>query len=139
MLAAATAPPVLIEALRIDGRDVDRPKPVTIPAGARELEIDYTATSLGREATVDALRHAEARRIEIHIEFGARNLRLEICDDGRGFTVFEAEEARQRGHFGLSGARERATSIGGRCDIRTRPEGSTVVGIELPLRESVLH
>jgi len=70
------------------------------------------------------------------VEFGATNLRLEVRDDGRGFTLDEAEEARKRGHFGLSGARERAASIGGRCDISARPGGGTVVGVELPLTES---
>lgn len=101
--------------------------------------VEDAAFRIGREAIVNALRHSNARRIEIHVDFGATTLRLEVQDDGRGLTLDEAEEARKHGHFGLTGARERAASIGGRCDIRARPEGGTVVGVELPLIESGAH
>lgn len=88
-----------------------------------------------REAVVNAVRHAEAKHIEIHMEFGATNLRLDVCDDGRGFTLHDAEAARRNGHFGLSGARERATRMGGTCDVRARPGGGTIVTLELPVAE----
>jgi signal transduction histidine kinase len=81
------------------------------------------------------VQHAEARRIDIHVEFGATNLRLEVCDDGRGFTPQDAEAARRNGHFGLSGARERATRMGGTFDVRARPERGTIVALQLPLAE----
>ena len=88
---------------------------------------------------MNALGHAEARRIDIHVEFGATNLRVEVHDDGRGFTMDEAEEAHKRGHFGLTGVRKRAASIGGRCDVGARPGGGTVVDVELLLAESGPH
>jgi hypothetical protein len=39
----------------------------------------------------------------------------------------------RRGHFGLSGVRERAAHMGGRCDVRPRHERGTIVPVELPL------
>jgi len=84
---------------------------------------------------VNAVRHAEAHRLDIHVEFGPESLRLEVRDDGRGFTPREAEDAHQNGHFGLSGARERAARMGGWCDVRAQPGGGTVVALELPLGE----
>jgi signal transduction histidine kinase len=39
-------PPVLIEAVRIDGQEVSPSEAARIPAGRRDLEIDYTATVL---------------------------------------------------------------------------------------------
>jgi len=96
--------------------------------------VEDAAFRIGREAVVNAVRHAEARRIEIHAEFGATTLRLEVRDDGRGFTLEEGEEAGRRGHFGLSGARERARAMGGHCDFRPRPGGGTIVELELPLK-----
>jgi signal transduction histidine kinase len=101
---------------------------------ARSLE--DAAFRIGREAVVNAVRHAEARRIEIRVAFGATTLRLEVRDDGRGFTEEEAEEALRRGHLGLSGVRERATRMGGRCDVRARPGGGTIVAFEVPLAEA---
>jgi signal transduction histidine kinase len=84
---------------------------------------------------VNVVRHANAHRLEIHVEFTPQTLRLEVRDDGRGFTPREAEDAQRNGHFGLSGARERATQMGGSCDVRARPGGGTVVALELPLGE----
>lgn len=95
--------------------------------------VEDAAFRIGREAVVNAVRHAEARRIEIHVEFGATTLRLEVRDDGRGFTLEEGEEAGRRGHFGLSGVRERARTMGGRCEVRARPGGGTIVALELPV------
>ena len=83
--------------------------------------VEDAAFRIGREAVVNAVRHAEASRIEIHVDFGATRLRLEVRDDGRGFTPEQAEEARRRGHFGLSGARERATRMGGAATCSPDP------------------
>ena len=131
--------PAALEAIARDrsaGTDLDVS---VVTAGERRRltrPVEDAALRIAREAIVNALRHAEARRIEIHVVFGATSLRMEVRDDGRGFTPDEAEQARRRGHFGLSGARERAANMGGRCDIRTRPGGGTVVAVELPLVES---
>jgi signal transduction histidine kinase len=134
--------PTALEALareRTLGTGID--VAVTATGDRRHLTrtVEDAAFRIGREAIVNALRHAEARRIEIEVEFGATQLGLEVRDDGRGFTPDEAAEARKRGHFGLTGVRERAASIGGRCDVRARPGGGTVVDVELPLAESGPH
>ena len=97
--------------------------------------MEDAAFRIGREAVVNAVRHAEAHRLDIHVEFGPESLRLEVRDDGRGFTPREAKDAHQTGHFGLSGARERAARMGGWCDVRAQPGGGTVVALELPLSE----
>jgi signal transduction histidine kinase/ligand-binding sensor domain-containing protein len=90
---------------------------------------------IGREAIVNVVRHADASRIEVHLDYRPSAFCLEVRDDGRGFTPSEAEEARTQGHFGLSGIRDRAVHLGGRCDVRPRPGGGTVVALELPLTE----
>jgi signal transduction histidine kinase/ligand-binding sensor domain-containing protein len=92
------------------------------------------AFRVGREAVVNAMRHADARRLELHFDFAPATLTLEIQDDGRGFTPDEAEDARRKGHFGLSGIRDRARHAGGRCEIQPRAGGGTVVSLELPLK-----
>lgn len=97
--------------------------------------VEDAAFRIGREAVVNAIQHAEARRIEIRVDVGATRLRLEVCDDGRGFTQADGETAHRQGHFGLTGMRERAAKAGGRCEVRGRPEGGTVVALELPLPE----
>lgn len=101
-----------------------------LPAAAEEA-----AFRIGREAIANAVQHAAAHRLEIHMEFSAHTFRLEVRDDGRGFTATDVENARSHGHFGLGGARERAARAGGRCDVLPRPGGGTIVAVELPLAE----
>jgi signal transduction histidine kinase len=98
--------------------------------------VEDAAFRIGREAIVNAVRHAEARRIEIHVEFEPNIVRLDVVDDGRGFSAEKAEEARREGHFGLSGARERAEFLGGHFDVRSRRSGGTIVSLELPLQKT---
>lgn len=107
---------------------------VTTTGSPRNLprSLEDAAVRIGREAIVNVLRHAEASRIEIHLDFHPSTFCLEVRDDGRGFSSREAEEAHKRGHFGLSGIRDRAIHLGGRCDLRPRPGGGTIVAVELP-------
>jgi signal transduction histidine kinase/ligand-binding sensor domain-containing protein len=98
-------------------------------------EVHDAAFRIGREAIVNVVRHAEAHRIEIQVEFDPRVLRLEVRDDGRGLAADDVEQASHRGHFGLSGARERASRLGGRCDALARPGGGTIIALQLPVSQ----
>jgi signal transduction histidine kinase len=98
--------------------------------------VEVTALRIGREAIANAVRHAEARRIEVIVAFDAAALRLEIRDDGHGFTPEQGELARRQGHLGLTGMRDRAARAGGTCEVRSGEEGGTVIAVELPLGEA---
>ncbi len=97
--------------------------------------VEMAAIRIGREAIANTVKHAEARRIEVVVRFEAAALRLEVRDDGRGFTPEQGERARGEGHLGLTGMRERAARAGGSCEVRPGPEGGTEVAVELPLNE----
>ena len=56
---------------------------------------------------------------------------LEVADDGRGFDV-GAVAARGRRNFGLQFMRERAELVGARFDVRSQPDGGTVVRLTIP-------
>jgi signal transduction histidine kinase/ligand-binding sensor domain-containing protein len=108
---------------------------VTTSGTPRRLSrvLEDAAVRIGREAIVNVVRHAQASRIEIHLDFRPGTFCLEVRDDGRGFSPLEAEEARRRGHFGLSGIRDRAIHLGGRCEVQPRPGGGTIVALQLPV------
>jgi len=88
---------------------------------------------IGREAIVNAVRHADAARIDIQLDYRPNRFRLEVRDDGRGFSPQEAEDARLQGHLGLAGIRDRAAHLGGHCEINSQPGAGTTVTVELPL------
>jgi signal transduction histidine kinase len=108
---------------------------VTTTGSARRLppSVEDAAFRIGREAIVNVVRHAAATRTEIHLDFRANTFHLEVRDNGRGVNPDEASEARRRGHFGLSSIQNRATVMGGRCEVKPRTGGGTVVSLELPL------
>lgn len=113
---------------------------VTTSGSPRPLprSLEDAAFRIGREAIVNAVRHARASRIEIHLEFATSSFHLEVRDDGRGVDPIEAAEARKRGHFGLGGIESRASNLGGCCEVRPRPGGGTTVALELPLGQARL-
>ncbi len=96
--------------------------------------LEDAAFRIGREAVVNAVKHAGARHIAIRVEFEPARLRLEVRDDGRGFTPDQRDDARRKGHFGLSGIHDRAAHAGGRCEVRSALGEGTVVVLELPVR-----
>jgi PAS domain S-box-containing protein len=82
------------------------------------------------EALNNALKHAQARNVQIFVSSTPsdhnvlfRQLRLEIIDDGKGFDPDQI----QSGGFGLQNMRERAQLLGGVLNIKSNPEGGTVV------------
>jgi signal transduction histidine kinase len=83
-----------------------------------------------QEALTNVVRHAAARHVSIIGYDGKARYHLSITDDGKGFS---AAQVRQDA-FGLENMRERALLLGGTCRIAPRPEGGTVVEIELPLK-----
>lgn len=89
---------------------------------------------IAEEAIRNAAAHAEARLIAVSLAFNSRELRLSIRDDGRGLPPEVSERGARSGHFGLTGMRERATRIGGRLELTTRPGEGTEVLVNLPAR-----
>ena len=84
-----------------------------------------------QEALQNVRRHAQARSVTIKAELDGDDWAIEVRDDGRGFDV-GAVAARGRRNFGLQFMRERAELIGARFEVRSRPDGGTVVRIAIP-------
>ncbi len=139
MRDASLASDDLATALETIARDrtVTRPMEVevTTTGTARRLPpaVEDAAFRIGREAIVNVVRHADASRMEICLDFRPNRFYLEVRDNGQGVSPNQVAEARRRGHFGLSGIQNRASLMGGHCDVLPRPGGGTVVTLELPV------
>lgn len=84
-----------------------------------------------QEALQNVRKHAGASMVVVSTGLIDDDWTLEVRDDGRGFDI-GAVAARGRRNFGLQFMRERATLIGATLDVRSRPDGGTVVRLAIP-------
>jgi len=94
--------------------------------------------SIGREAVVNAFRHAGANSIEVELEYAARRLRVLVRDDCRGIGA-QTPRSGSGGRSGLVGMRERAEGIGARLKVRPRAAAGTEVELSVPSRVAYLN
>ncbi|MFT4113736.1 two-component regulator propeller domain-containing protein [Silvibacterium sp.] len=93
---------------------------------------------IAQEAVTNAVRHAQAAKIEVTLRYAERQAALTIEDNGLGFASAEQPlqqaHSPKNGHYGLTGIRERAQRIGGRAVVESHPGRGTTIRVELPLR-----
>ena len=85
-----------------------------------------------QEALNNIEQHARSQRADIALNFGARDLRVIIADDGIGFDVPTAQDQPRR-QLGLLSMRERAESIGGALDVWSEPGKGARVTFIVPI------
>jgi signal transduction histidine kinase len=86
---------------------------------------------IGREALINAFRHAHARHIELELNYASKSFKLFVRDDGVGIREQTLQTGRD-GHWGLVGIRERAERIGGQVHVFSRPSAGTEIELDLP-------
>ncbi len=92
------------------------------------LGVELAAYRILQEALTNVLKHGNARRAEVEIEYGAACLVLSVRDDGGG-----GPPEVHRGGNGVRGMTERAALYGGSLRVGPRPEGGFAVRAELPI------
>ena len=97
--------------------------------GARyEPQLEDTTYRLVQESLNNAVRHGKAARAIVEVIEEDGEIRIRVTDDGSGF-----DPKRAGGGFGLLGMRERVSLTGGRFDIRSSEDGTTI-NAALPAR-----
>jgi signal transduction histidine kinase len=86
---------------------------------------------IGREALINAFRHSQASKIRVEVTYDESGLRLRVSDNGCSIRP-EIVEYGLRGHWGLSGMRERALKIHGHLNILSHPDSGTRVDLIVP-------
>ena len=101
-------------------------------SGTRVPLRDIVADELvevAREALRNAFQHADARQVEVTLDFGFRQLSLSVCDNGRGMATDAG-----KGRWGLVGMRERVARIQGKLTIDGAAAPGTRIVVRLPAR-----
>jgi ligand-binding sensor domain-containing protein len=92
---------------------------------------DRNLLLVAREAIRNAVTHAHPANIHVKLRFEPKEVRLEVADDGAGFNV---DGARDNGHYGIIGMRERVEQSGGAFLVISSPGNGTHVTARIPLR-----
>jgi two-component system sensor histidine kinase DegS len=136
-------PPVL-DALGLDGAIGDAVARTTAltglaivtdlgaPAGRLTETQQTVVLRVVQEALQNVRKHGGASSVVVATELDANDWVVTVRDDGRGFDV-AAVTARGRLNFGLQFMQERAELIGARFEVRSQPDGGTVVRLAIPV------
>jgi PAS domain S-box-containing protein len=82
---------------------------------------------IGQEALTNTLKYAHARNFKTRLTCKAKELRLELHDDGDGFKVKDRHDG-----VGLTGMRERVEEMGGELEINSSRREGTKITVVLP-------
>ncbi len=94
--------------------------PVHLPG-----QVELTTYYLACEAVTNAVKHARATRIEVHVRIDAGQVVMTVRDNGRG-------GADARRGSGLTGLQDRAAAAGGRVLVESRLGAGTTITARLP-------
>jgi signal transduction histidine kinase len=123
----------LIPALQWQAREMGRRSGMRVKVAAEQVSEDLPEehkTCIYRvvqEALHNALLHAQAATVRVHVREEADHILLSIQDDGKGFNPQQ-----ERG-LGLLGIKERVSRLDGTFSVDSEPGHGTVLRIVLPI------
>jgi signal transduction histidine kinase len=93
-----------------------------LPAAPLTSEARHQLYLAVREALNNIAKHSEATEVWLRVYAQAPELRIELEDNGRGFTPHAADLAGE----GLANMRQRLKKIGGRFECESRPGAGSI-------------
>lgn len=120
----------LLEPLSTNGVAVslDAPAATGLPAATTTLLF-----RVAQEALRNAGKHADATQVSVRLRQRGDTVRLEVSDNGRGFTPDDLTRRRRDGHMGLSLLRDLVADAGGTLSVESHPGTGTDVAMEVPI------
>jgi signal transduction histidine kinase len=91
-------------------------------------QVRHNVSMAVKEAVHNAIKHAKASEVAIHVNFSKMVLTVAIQDNGCGFRDSEAAVGN-----GLTNMKRRLHDIGGNCLIASQPGGGTKVEMSLTI------
>ncbi|MEU8344418.1 histidine kinase [Spirillospora sp. NPDC048832] len=120
----------LIEQTRRAGQPVDFTEQGTPATSTGNAE--FTAYRVVQEALTNALKYAHGSRTEVCVRYAEKEIIVEVGNDGSGSRSGSPGGSGR----GLSGLRERVTSLGGEFGAGGRPDGGFTVRARIPVESA---
>ena len=98
--------------------------------------VEENLLRIAQEAMTNVIKHSQATAAEIALDYGAKNVVLQIKDNGRGFQRKDCPGP-EEGHFGLLGITERAKRLGADVTIQSEPAKGTVITVQVALEREI--
>jgi two-component system sensor histidine kinase DegS len=91
-------------------------------------EVEIVLYRIAQEGLNNAVRHSQAKHVEIKLVQNPHLIWLEVSDDGQGFDPTSLKRG-----LGLVGIRERVELVNGHYGIENQLGGGTRLWVEIPL------
>ncbi|MGG3469382.1 sensor histidine kinase [Neobacillus pocheonensis] len=86
-----------------------------------------------RESIQNAMKHAEASKIDILLSYQKEHVLLKVKDNGKGFSLFQAMiKAREHPHFGILHMNEAAEKIQATLQVDSKEGAGTEITLTVP-------
>jgi len=99
-------------------------------------EIALALFRIAQEATTNAIRHSQAKRVLVSLDHIKDQIKLVVRDNGIGISPQFREKAGDRRKLGLQGIEERTAMLGGEFALRSNPGAGTAVSVQVPFKSS---
>ncbi len=88
-----------------------------------------------QEACNNAIKHAEAKSIEINIFYNEKYINISVKDDGKGFDTELKQNIKNDNYtgYGLSFMKERVNLLSGKINIKSNINKGTIVTVKVPI------
>ncbi|MCL6472745.1 MAG: PAS domain S-box protein [Firmicutes bacterium] len=97
-------------------------------------EVETTLFRIIQEALRNIIKHAEATKASVRIDFADSETRILISDNGKGFELpASLGELSRLGKLGLDGMLTRARLAGGSFDLKSSLGAGTTIDISIPV------
>jgi signal transduction histidine kinase len=123
----------LVERSSVSGRLRCTFRSDKIPENTLPPRVQHELLRIAQEAIHNAVRHASPTLITVTLRWDARNLVLQVKDNGCGISTARLEKSQG---FGLRNMRERASQIDGRFEIHTAAGHGTTIVVTTPISEA---
>jgi signal transduction histidine kinase len=94
--------------------------------------VEENLLRIAQEALFNVIKHSGATQTEIELDYGPKNVVLQVKDNGKGFALDDCAGPRE-GHFGLLGISERAKRLHGEITFSSAPNAGTTVRVRIPI------
>jgi signal transduction histidine kinase len=96
-------------------------------------EVEFALYRIAQGAIANVAWHSKARTAVINLRLTSDEFVMEIEDDGKGFDASKPIQVDESGHGrGLLSMKERASLLGGVCDIQSQPGKGTKIKVRVP-------